>query len=979
MADGEVLINTKIDTSGAKEDLKKLKQELSASADTASASAQKIDDSFEKVDVSGAAEGLGESFEKEADKAERAVEELAQELPESYRTIYQKISQIQADGSLSNQDKVDKIREQYELLGQDQETAMRKAWDAVKYDSETGSRKVIENLQDIAKSASDTGESVEKKVGDAFGNLVKKIGGGLAAAFAVDKIVDFGKAALELGSDLEEVQNVVDVTFTTMSDKVNAFARDAASMAGLSETMAKQFAGTFGAMADSFGFAEREAYEMSTTLTKLAGDVASFYNLDQQEAFNKLKAIFTGETEALKELGVVMTRTALDAYAMEEGFGKVTSQMTEQEKVALRYQFVLGQLESASGDFMRTQDSWANQTRILTLQWESFQATVGEGLIYAFSPAIQYINDTVMPTLQNMADGFAEAMKPTAAEELRDRLGALGDTFEDAKEQFEETAVKIEANAVMAKACADELAKLESTGLKTTEAQEKYESVVKRLNALLPELNLKIDRHTGLVKGDTAALYDNIEALSAQMEIRAQQEIYNELQEEYKDAAKELYEAEYELYTLENERVGIIQEIASEMGIAYEDAELLANGYAEMNEELSLSDVLYKELYSVLLYLNPATDDLIEKILRNKDEQGALNAEIENAKTKLDEAYTSLDNYSQKLENSVESAEIAAGGQTTITEATEITVQTVEQLREEYEAARDAARDSIDQQISMFDQLNAASEKSAGQIIADAKKTVGTYQDYARNLQGLIDRGLPRELAAQWGDGSEESIQAVAAFSQASQAELEELISTWESFSDVKDQYATVLADIQTGTSEKLDEISRNFEETFDEIPLDLRESMDLCVVELDRLKDKTIYVDVVFRPKEQSSGLPNVYWESIQNTLSTPSYGNIEYNAASYIPYLAEGAVIPPNAPFAAVLGDQRHGYNLEGPEDMFRGIVREEIAGVLGDFADGFDDLLGVSRDILSAIEGIEVGDSTIGQANERYVDKMRIVRGR
>lgn len=133
--------------------------------------------------------------------------------------------------------------------------------------------------------------------------LAKKAGAALAGAFAVKKLIDFGKGCLELGSDLAEVQNVVDVTFPQMSSKVDEFAKSAAASFGLSETMAKQYTGTFGAMAKAFGFTEQQAYDMGTSLTGLAGDVASFYNLSQAEAYTKLKSVFTGETESLKDLG----------------------------------------------------------------------------------------------------------------------------------------------------------------------------------------------------------------------------------------------------------------------------------------------------------------------------------------------------------------------------------------------------------------------------------------------------------------------------------------------------------------------------------------------------------------------------------------------------------------------------------------------------------------------------------------------------
>lgn len=235
--------------------------------------------------------------------------------------------------------------------------------------------------------------------------LAKKAGAALAAAFAVKKLVDFGKSCIELGSDLAEVQNVVDVTFLRMSQQVDAFAKSAAASFGLSETMAKKFTGTFGAMSKAFGFSEKAAYEMSTTLTGLAGDVASFYNISQDEAYTKLKSVFTGETESLKDLGIVMTQSALDAYALANGFGKVTAKMSEAEKVALRYKFVTDQLTGASGDFVRTADGWANQVRVLKLQFDSLKATIGQGLINLLTPVIKVIN-TLIGKLMSLANAF---------------------------------------------------------------------------------------------------------------------------------------------------------------------------------------------------------------------------------------------------------------------------------------------------------------------------------------------------------------------------------------------------------------------------------------------------------------------------------------------------------------------------------------------------------------------------------------------
>ena len=253
--------------------------------------------------------------------------------------------------------------------------------------------------------------TMQKQIGGLSG-AIGKLGAVITATFAVGKLIQFGKEAINLGSDLSEVQNVVDVTFTTMNEQINEFAKNAAETAGLSETMAKRYTGTFGAMAKAFGFAEAESFNMSTSLTQLAGDVASFYNLTQDEAYTKLKSVFTGETESLKDLGVVMTQAALDSFAMAKGYGKTTKQMSEQEKVALRYAFVLDQLSSASGDFVRTQDSWANQTRILSLNFDSFKANIGQALINIFTPFLKVINQIVakMAQLSERFVAFSEML-----------------------------------------------------------------------------------------------------------------------------------------------------------------------------------------------------------------------------------------------------------------------------------------------------------------------------------------------------------------------------------------------------------------------------------------------------------------------------------------------------------------------------------------------------------------------------------------
>lgn len=224
---------------------------------------------------------------------------------------------------------------------------------------------------------------------------LKRLGGVIASVFAVRAIVGFGKNCVELGSNVAEVQNVVDTAFGNMAYKMEAFAGSSIKSFGMSQLAAKKTASTYMAMAKSMGIGSDAASNMALALTGLTGDVASFYNITQEDADTKLKSVFTGETETLKSLGVVMTQTNLDAFAMANGLGKTTASMSQSELVMLRYSYVMDTLKLAQGDFIKTQDSWANQTRILSMQWQELMSIMGQSLITVLAPVVKMLNNIV--------------------------------------------------------------------------------------------------------------------------------------------------------------------------------------------------------------------------------------------------------------------------------------------------------------------------------------------------------------------------------------------------------------------------------------------------------------------------------------------------------------------------------------------------------------------------------------------------------
>ena len=259
-----------------------------------------------------------------------------------------------------------------------------------------------------------------KQATSIFSGFGKKIAAGLSIA-AVTK---FTKDCIEVGSNVTEVQNVVDTAFKDLSWQADQWASNAMTNFGLSELSAKKYMGVFGQMSNAMGITGKAALDMAENVTGLTGDVASFYNLGTDEAYTKLKSIWTGETETLKDLGVIMTQTNLDQYALNNGFGKTTAKMTEQEKVMLRYQYVTSALSNATGDFVKTQDSWANQTRILTLRFQQLKASLGKGFIALFTPILRGFN-SLLAGLQKVADGFASFVQMITGADISSSMGSI--------------------------------------------------------------------------------------------------------------------------------------------------------------------------------------------------------------------------------------------------------------------------------------------------------------------------------------------------------------------------------------------------------------------------------------------------------------------------------------------------------------------------------------------------------------------------
>ena len=302
-------------------------------------------------------------------------------------------------------------------------------------DSKNATEDNSKTLKKFGDSANDAGQKT-LKLGDLIkANLISEaiISGikalGSAIMDVARKFGEFVSNGIKNASNLQEVQNVVDVTFEESAGIINDWATKAASAYGMSELSAKQYTGTIGAMFKSMGLADEQVLSMSSDMVGLAGDFASFYNLEHEEAFNKIRAGISGETEPLKQLGINMSVVNLEAFALSQGIDKTYSSMTQAEQATLRYNYLMSVSADAQGDFARTSGSYANQLRIAQLNMENLATGIGAKLLPICNEALTIFNGMFSGTM-DISTGFSKLteMVVNLANDLLNSLPQIAET-----------------------------------------------------------------------------------------------------------------------------------------------------------------------------------------------------------------------------------------------------------------------------------------------------------------------------------------------------------------------------------------------------------------------------------------------------------------------------------------------------------------------------------------------------------------------
>ena len=604
--------------------------------------------------------------------------------------------------------------------------------------------------QETGKWDKATQESTDK-MGSSFDGLLKKLAAGFSAVKIGKALLDIGKDALQAASDLKEVQNVVDVTFGENANQIEKWAKAAGDQFGLTETQAKRFTSTMGAMLKSSGLAGDEIVNVSTDLAGLAADMASFYNLDFEEAFSKIRSGISGQTMPLKELGIDMSVATLNAYALSQGLEKTFDKMSQSEQTMLRYQYLMSATADAQGDFSRTSDEYANSMRRLESNINAIKTALGTTFYNAIANATNWVNsflELILPdeSKRTVLDDFEEINIDTEnkikeIQKIREEAELTIDYLNKIYGNNENPEQGTEAADIIAKygVKAEEVQSyLESLGYTTDEITEKNESwleTCKHLVKTIPGLNSIINTETGEVKGGTQAIYDYIDAWEKGQTklayLKAHEEKGLALEQAFSDLPGLKFDADFaayrmkkafsevkDIYTKYGKSLGIDQngvvDISGFYGITDEELEKLKQFKAAVEDTgLAKSYVDAKNLYQT-------RKEAYEEAKQMYAEEGKM----------IDEMGGSIDEAAMKSEQFW--TDNAEGFKDMVAKALEATTA----LDDYVNGVRDSVRKAVDSVVSGFDKVG----KAGNDLRKQSSDNQQEWQDATEKYADLVKK-----------------------------------------------------------------------------------------------------------------------------------------------------------------------------------------------------------------------------------------------
>lgn len=696
-----------------------------------------------------------------------------------------------------------------------------------------------------------------QKLQSQFKGFSKNLNAGLkiAAASAIVKgLVNFGKEAISVASDLQEVQNVVDVTFGSMSKEVDDFASNALKQFGLSELSAKKFTSTMGAMLKSSGLSANAAKDMSIEMTKLTADMASFYNLDGEEAFTKIQAGLSGETEPLKRLGINMSVANMEAYAMAQGINKAWKEMNQAEQTMLRYNYLLSVTGDAQGDFARNSGSWANQIKLLKEQWQEFMSLIGKALIEVLLPIVKAIN--------KMLEVLISVTK---------EIGKIY-TIITGKQ------VEVKSTAVNAADAEEDLA----------DGIGEAANAAKKALAPFDELNIL---QSDLGSGGAFNLFDDLGGTNKTTITTTKVDNgFNEAKEE----------GEKYFIWFEDRWKRLRQTVEMPILIPSPIFAEIPNPIYKPNWGLTpplVSDPIFKPIPNPIYRPNWGLElPPIPQVVFKPIEQTEYNVSLESIKTKTSEMYAWLDKkqveFSQKYNFKFSEAFGLA-----------------EQNFKVHEANMRLIGAAIG--VTLLGNINEALSKIGVNTNSTIGITQNNWQTWGTNLGGIAAE-TAKSYVGNIAEGFKATHQNTINFAK---SHLEGMRS-WGT--GVLETAAQTSRGFVNNMVSGFSTVWNNFKE--------LMSGMGKSVSGWFQENKKLVLTTAI---------VGGIALAGVGLALAAPtiiSYAAPVLGGLATIPALANGAVIPPNSEFLAILGDQKSGRNIEAPEGLIRQIVREELQGVGG-----------------------------------------------
>ena len=732
----------------------------------------------------------------------------------------------------------------------------------IEFEITADGKKAYASIDEVTKVLEKNGKKWEKdakdstdSIGLSFEGMLKKVTAAFSAAAIGKAVLNFGKEAIQAASDLEEVQNVVDVTFGEKGAAViESWSKKAGTQFGLTETQAKKFTSTLGAMMKSAGMTGDQIIGMSTDMAGLTADMASFYNLDFDTAFQKIRSGISGETEPLKQLGINMSVANLEAFALQQGLGKTFSEMTQGEQVMLRYQYLMQATADAQGDFSRTSDGYANATRRLETALESLKTMAGNALMESIGPLTNTLasmleklttnpDKTVLDEFKEIdldAQKKIEEIKKTA-EEAR----VLSDVLNDIKNEKTETlegsplaksVEKISKNAGSLAGSIDGfkesindlgevgvpegVTKVSETVQANADATEtaatasaEWLDVCKRLVQTIPGLSSIIDTQTGEIRGGKAAVDEYIDSWE-----RLQTNLALIEANDRKRSALDTKFAELDLLNIDKvvaERR--VRNARDQLNALYKKYKI--NYVADDFQTLTAEDANALGISSDVMVMLNNEEMYYEQLVSDLD---TATAAYQKQKEAYDEAVVALQEAEDALYSNMTDQEKAAL-------IADKYAQAQQKVKEAVEAAAKATEDYY----------NSALEKTAQKVnsIANGFKTIQMpevddlpkpdemvealdsqmkfMQTYQENLQKAKEYGLDPEILAELSDGSMESAKYLQTIAD-NPAYIEQINERYKAVEQEKKNFSKALTDSTIEVDDAYKQLQKAEEEARD-------------------------------------------------------------------------------------------------------------------------------------------------------------------